>query len=279
MKKTLCVSVWFLLIAASLHAADDDFAGRLRKAQAAHDAAQSASILEDWKAARPSDPEYYIAAANDLLDHAPQAGSAADDSASPEQQAVDLLKEGVARAPERMDLYLGLALIYEHTDDSAALLADLTDMATYANAHSGRVYGRGGKPYPTPVDQNLSRQIDSIATRYYARETDAGYQTFHDLARLEIEAFSNCEYGYNLMGVYYSMVKDDAKLALANYEHAVKLAPRDSSAWINVGLVHKQAGEKQPAVTAFLKVVELNNDPDCVRQAKAQLAKLNVKTK
>ena len=76
------------------------------------------------------------------------------------------------------------------------------------------------------------------------------------------------------MGIYYSTIEKKPRLALENYEHALKLVPNDSLVWINVGVVHNIAGEKKEAVEAFNKVIALNSDPDCVKQAQAELAKL-----
>lgn len=299
MRNALCTLALALSVAATLHADDTDFAERLQKAKADHDAPQSAAILDEWKRARPDDPEYYIAAANDLLDRdagvvistkkaepgdfvvtdqktGRAVGSVAQGMPSPEtnRQAVELLKQGLAKAPARMDIYLGLATLYERLNDSEALLADLSEMAAYANAHPDAVLGRGGRPYPTPVDENLSHQINDIAHHYFARETEADNRTFHELAKLDAEAFPNVEYGYNLLGVYYSAIEVNSKLALENYEQALKIVPDDSLVWINVGVVHGIAGEKEEAVAAFKKVVALNNDAGCVQQAKAELAKL-----
>ena len=78
------------------------------------------------------------------------------------------------------------------------------------------------------------------------------------------------------MGIYYSTIDEKPRLALENYERALKLVPDDSLVWINVGVVHNMAGEKKEAVEAFNRVIALNNDPGCVKQAQAELAKLRV---
>ncbi len=147
-------------------------------------------------------------------------------------------------------------------------------MVAYANTHPGEVLGRGGKPYPAPAAEGLSQQINGIAQHYYERETKAANRTFLALAKLDAEAFPDREYGYNLLGIYYSIIEKKPALALANYERALKIVPDDSLVWINVGVVNRLSGKKKEAVAAFNKVVALNNDASCVSQAKAELAKL-----
>lgn len=289
-----------LLATVTLRAADaGEFAARFQKAKAAQDTTQTAAILDEWKRAQPDDPEYYIAAANDLLDRdsgvivskkkaergdfvvtdpktGRAVGSIAQGMPSPEtnRKAVDLLKQGLAKAPARMDIYLGLAVLHERLDDQKALVADLSAMAAYANAHPGGVLDRGGKPFPPPVDEALAQGINNFAHRCYEHETKAANQTFFALAKLDADAFPNRVYGYNLLGIYYSIIEKNPKLALANYQQALKIVPDDSLVWINVGVVHLIVGEKKEAAAAFNKVVALNNDASCVQQAKAELAKI-----
>ena len=289
-----------LLVAATLHAADaDDFAARLQKAKADHDTTQTTAVLDEWKRTRPDDPEYYIAAANDLLDRdsgvviskkkaekgdfavtdpktGRPVGSIAQGVPSPEsnRQAVGLLRQGLAKAPARMDIYLGLAVLDERLDDSEALLSDLSAMSTYAKAHPDGLLGRQGKPFPTPADQELSQEISRIANHYFQHETVAANRTFHDLAKLDAEAFPDCQPGHNLLGIYSFVIEKNPKLALASFERALQIAPDDSLVWINVGELQRKRGHNKEAATAFNKVVELNNDADCVDQAKAALAKL-----
>ena len=45
------------------------FRARFQAANGAHELEQAEAILNEWKAASPGDPEYYIAAANFVLNH------------------------------------------------------------------------------------------------------------------------------------------------------------------------------------------------------------------
>ncbi len=128
MDRFLCTPVLLLLLAAGTLRAAEDFAARFQKAKAAQDTTQTAAILDEWKRAQPDDPKYYIAAANDLLDResgpmisTKQAGpgdfvvtdektgrpvgSFGPRTPPPEanRKAVELLKQGLSKAPARMD--------------------------------------------------------------------------------------------------------------------------------------------------------------------------------
>ena len=277
----------------------EPYAERFQKAKASGDSKAVQASLDDWKKAQPDDPEFYIAAANyvlgtgtgvtistkpadqgDVVVADPKTkqavGSIGFTAPSPKAygQASTLLKQALEKSPSRMDIYLGLATLYENTGDSKALVDDLSKMAAYVKAHPGAILGREGRPYPEPQDELLAHQINDFADHAYERDTPESHQTFHDLAKLDADAFPACVYGHNLMGIYYSTIEDKPTLALACYERALKLAPTDSLVWMNVGYLHARGGAKKSAGEAFNKVVALDNDPDCVGQAKAELAKL-----
>ena len=297
-QRLLLTASLFLTLSGVVHG-EAAYKERLQKAEAAHDPKQTQAVLDEWKLARPDDPEYYIAAANDALSGAPgvvistkpaakgdfvvadqKTGkavgslSAGKPSAASDHRAIDLLVQGLSKAPDRMDIYLGLGTLYQETNDTGALTKDLSDMAAYAKAHPGKLLGREGKPYPEPTDENLALEINVFASHYFEIGTKETDRVFHDLAQLDADAFPNREYGYNLLGIYYTTVDKDPKLALANYERALKIVPDDSLVWINVGLLHAKDGDRTGAATAFHKVVTLNNDAGCVQQAKSELAKL-----
>lgn len=295
--RVFCLLLLLLAVTTVSHAEDTDFAASFQKAKTARDDKAAETALDDWKHARPDDPEYFIAAANYVLAKGSRveinAGNAApgefavSDSRTGQQyhmsegptpaarqQAVDLLKEAISKAPARIDIYLGLATLYEQSGDAGAVVKELSEMAAYAKAHNGALFYQNGEPYPEPADENLSRAISNFAGRYFKLETKAGDKAFHDLAQLDIDAFPNREYGYNLLGAYYGGVEKNLKLALENYQHALTLVPDDSIVLNNVGVVHRMAGQKKEAIATFKKVIALNNDPGCVKQAKAELAKL-----
>ncbi len=286
----------FLLLATTTRA-QDDYAVRFEKANAANDVKQSAAILKEWKHTRPDDPEYYLAAAQDVLNKntrleitqqvspgdfvgkdpvTGQAWAIHDGTPSPAalRQAIDLLKEAISKAPSRIDIYLNLARLYEDAGDDAAVVKELSEMVAYARAHAGALHDTEGKPYPEPVDEKLSYAISGIAGRYFLHETKEANQTFLELAKLDLGSFPDCEYGYNLMGNYYCSIDQNPKLALESYEHALRFDPNDSLVWHNIGVVHMIAGDKEEAIKAFEKVVALNNDPEYLELAKKHLARL-----
>ncbi len=300
MKNLRCLLLVSVLTATTtLRAEDAGFYARFLKAFDDHDDTRIAAVLDEWKRAQPDDPEYYVAAANILLEKESgvvmstkqakgddlvvadqktgrSVGSISRREPSPEanRKAVELLKQGLAKGPARMDIYLGLATLYERLDDSEALLAELSAMAAYANAHPGELLGRQGKPYPTPVKEELSHQISNFAGHYFDRETPAANKTFRALAQLDADAFPDSVYGHNLLGVFYSIIEKNLPLAMANYERALEIVPDDSLVWTNFGEVNLLAGKEKEAIDAFDRVVALDNDPESVRRAKDKLARI-----
>ena len=295
----------FFLVAAALSgwliasAGADDYRAQFQQARADHDNRLAQTTLDAWKAAQPDDPEYYIAAANFLLSQAggmsvstkkagpddfvvadqktgQAAGSMSFSSPSPATYkiAIYLLKTGLQKAPQRVDIRLGLAALYEQMGTRPAVLAELTELTAYAKAHHDTLQGKDGVPYPAPVDGNLALEISGFAQRYLDANTRDNDQIFHDLAKLDAATYPDAVYGHNLLGIYYTVVDKQPKLALESYDRALRIAPNDSYVWMNVGLLNATEKDKPKAAAAFTRIVELNNDPDCVRQAKDELAKL-----
>lgn len=284
------------LLLAVVASGEDDFRQKFQTAKQAHDEKQVQAALGEWKRVRPDDPEYFIAAANHVLnagvtisrkkaapgdfviaDKAGKAvGSLSAGAPSPDayKQAVELLKQALVKSPQRIDIYLGLATLYHDMGNPKALVEDLAAMAAYGKAHVDTVQGKDGQPYPRPVDKNLALAINGFAERYFQSDTAESNQAFFDLAKLDAEAFPGCEYGHNLLGVYYTTIDKKPPLALASFERALKIVPNDSLVWNNVAMLHERNGDKSKAREAFQKIVKLNNDADCVEQAKSHLAEL-----
>jgi Flp pilus assembly protein TadD len=58
----------------------------------------------------------------------------------------------------------------------------------------------------------------------------------------------------------HPLTREDFTAALAFFKDAVKDAPEDPDAWFRLGLCYEKAGEKDEAITQYLKAVELKPD-------------------
>lgn len=293
-----CLAAHWLAAAPVAPAGAVDYPARLEAAKAERNAPQAEAVLAEWKAAQPDDPEHDIAAANYLLSQ--QAGlsittkkagrnelviadknghevgsiAGARPSAAAYRQAIDLLQEGLSKAPGRIDIHLGLATLYQESGAPKEMVEQFTRMTAYAREHADALLGKGGKPFPEPAREDLAHAISNFARRAFELSTKEGDETFRALAQLDIEAFPDREYGYNLMGVYYSTIEKNSPLAIENYRRALKLVPDDALVWVNVGVIQARSGRKKEASDAFEKAIALNNDPESVERAKAELARL-----
>ena len=296
---TLTLVILFSLCPLAGSRAAEDYRTQFQTARDAHEDGKAQAVLDGWKSARPDDPEYYISAANYLLNKAggvvvsrqgaapggfvitdPKTGqavgslSAGAPSAPTYQAAVDLLKQALTKSPQRLDIHLGLATLYRRMDDPKAVVSTLAALAAYAKAHPEQLQWKEGAPYPSPINHHLALAINDFARDYFDSDTPASNQALHDLAQLDADSYPDEVYGHNLLGVYYTAVDKQPKLALASYARALKLVPDDSYVWMNVGLLQARQKDNKKAAEAFRKIVELNNDPSCVEQAKSELAKL-----
>ena len=216
--RIFCAAAQLFAVAAVVCAGNADYRARFQAANGAHEPEQAEAILNEWKAARPGDPEYYIAAANFVLNQESSVSistktagpgdfvvadqktgrevgsiSTSAPSTAAYQQAIGLLKKALSKAPARIDIYLGLATLYQDSGGPGELVKELSAMAGYANQHPGTLLYKDGKPYPEPARENLSHAINNFARRCFEAGTKQGDETFHSLAQLAVNAFPDRE--------------------------------------------------------------------------------------
>ncbi len=279
--------------------AAEDFPTRLERAEASRQYAECEAIIASWEKQEPDNPDCYIAGANYYARRAgeiisinytapgkgryvlkdPKTGKSVAEmslSAGTEEmnKAIALLNKANKRFPLRLDVWLGVAQIYEHAERDKEQLEALRRLAKYLKTQPQGLLGRGGRPYPPPIRENLAHQFSNFAGRAFARKTPAGIRQFHALGDLTATTFPDAVYGFNLLGNYYSLIEKNFRLAVENYRKALAITPTDSLVWCNLGETYRQAGQGAESRKALRKVLELNNDPSTVELAKKLLAEL-----
>ena len=174
-------------VAAVVWGGNADYRGaRFQAANGAHEPEQAEAILNEWKAASPDDPEYYIAAANSVLNQessvsisTKKAGpgdfvvadqktgrevgssSTSPPSTAAYQQAIGLLKEALSKAPARIDItsaWPRCIRIRAVRRTREGIVGD----GRLRESHPGTLLYKDGKPYPEPARENLSHAISNL---------------------------------------------------------------------------------------------------------------------
>ena len=163
----------------------DGFREQFRAAFKAGDLVGAEKVLADWEKATPKDPDLYVARFNFLLNKATKrtsvpapavaAGPAAAATSRPAvvvvsydpatmAQAAAVLKQGIALAPERLDMRMGLAKSYEMAGQPAPLLQTIRE-ALAARKNGGKPWlWRDGAPLPGPEQAFVPAAIEPFAS-------------------------------------------------------------------------------------------------------------------
>lgn len=271
---------------------------------------QALDLLEGWKATHgESDPQYWVAGANiwqqlgttptvevtalppgeykaDLEknkglvisdpDSGKPVGTIADGRPTfdPEKikKAISFLDEGIRRNPYRLDIFVGRAHLYRTMDDLDGELAALDHLVKDPKPKNGMYETRAGHQLKGKLEEF---QLEMLTA--YAREhLEAGNQkALQAVAELIMRSFPKQPHGYNIVGVL-ARIRNDYPEAIKWYLKALEQEPSDSLVLSNLAYCYLQMGDTKSAVLQFRRIVELQNDPELVKQAKEELGKLKM---
>ena len=247
----------------------DGFREQFRAAFKSGDVAAADKVLTEWEKATPKDPDLYVARFNFLLNKAtkrtpvpsapvaPAAGTAAPaqrpaaimvsyDPATMAQAAA-VLKQGIALAPERLDMRMGLAKSYEMAGQSAPLLQTIRE-ALEARENGGKPWlWRDGAPLPAPENAFVPAAIEPFASNYWKQPGDKGLENGRSIAELMEKYFPQNSLGYFNMGVYYAHLHKTQE-SYEKMQQADALDPNNISTLMNLTRMAIELKEKDKAL-------------------------------
>ena len=250
----------------------DGFREQFRAAFKAGDLVGAEKVLTDWEKATPKDPDLYVARFNFLLNKAtrrtpvPAApvapGTAASAAPGPQAvmvnynlatmaQAAAVLKQGIALAPERLDMRMGLAKSYEMVGQSAPLLQTIRETLEARKSGGKPWLWRDGVPLPGPENAFVPAAIEPFASNYWKQPGDKGLENGRPIAELMEQYFPQNSLGYFNMGVYYAHLHKTQE-SYEKMQQADALDPNDISTLMNLTRMAIELKQKDKA-TAYMK--------------------------
>ena len=244
----------------------DGFREQFRAAFKAGDLAGAEKVLTAWEKATPKDPDLYVARFNFLLNKAtrrtlmpaqPAAAGVPAMAARPAvvllsydpatmAQAAAVLKQGIALAPERLDMRMGLAKSYEMAGQPAPLLQTIRE-ALEARKNGGKPWlWRDGVPLPAPENAFVPAAIEPFASNYWKQPGDKGLENGRPIAELMEQYFPQNSLGYFNMGVYYAHLHKTQE-SYEKMQQADALDPNDISTLMNLTRMAIELKEKDKA--------------------------------
>jgi len=284
-----------LLLAPILRAADEDYSAKyqtLRDKKAAD--AEVEALLTEWRAKKSDDPEAWVASANyyfnkrqlNISRKKPEAGdiplkkedTGEEGSVSlpldPEnaKKAADLLEEATKKFSDRLDIWCGLAFIYQESGNFDSQMGTLQKMVVYAKAHPANLLWMGDK-ISDPPDKFIPEKLHGYAIYYEKKETEDDDKRFLKVAQFSAEQYPNHPYALNDVALYYSVEGDNEKTR-EWLEKAHKVDPKDALVLVNLGRVSSDMGDDANAKKYYEEAVKAEPNGENAQEAKDALAEL-----
>ena len=198
---------------------------------------EAKAVVAQWEKAQPKDPDLYVAKFNLILSDAEvltvstkpaqsggisikdpktgkEVGSLGGGGYNPikVQQAMEVLRKGLALAPDRLDIRFGLAKAAEFKLDPAQQVELLREALAWRASAAGQPWRwRDGGPLPAPEEAFVPGSLEQYMVPYWQSETAEDYRYGLALAELLVKYYPGSSLGYFNKGNYYAFAKNDAE--------------------------------------------------------------------
>lgn len=189
------------------------------------------------------------------------------------QKGIDLLEKTVVQYPYRVDIWLGLAYIHQQLKQYPQMLDVLGRACAYTSAHPKGLVGKDGKKIPDNSEKFMVQCLQDYCVDFSQTGDPKDMEKVYQISQIMVKDYPKNSFGYDNIGGYYA-AEGKWQEAKKYYTTARDLAPKDSLEWNNLGSVYRHLGDKAEATKCYKKVVELNDDPDLVKEVKGILEKL-----
>jgi tetratricopeptide (TPR) repeat protein len=277
-------------------AAEQDYAARFKELREQKADAQIEPLLNEWREKRPNDPDAWITSANyyfnqrqvmistkkpqkgdfSLTDKktGKQAGSISFESdKAATNRAVELLQQATTKFPDRLDIWCGLAFVYQESGDFDSEFSTLQRMVSYARDHMAQLRWLNGENLPEPADHFIPEKLHSYGMYYEKNENPEDDQRFLKIATFAAEQFPGHPYAFNDVALYYSIAGDNARTR-EWLEKAHKTDPKDMLVLMNLGQICSKLGDNRAAQKWYQEVLKVDPEGEYAQQATNALAKL-----
>lgn len=255
-------------------------------------------FLEHTRNTEVDNPEWYVSAANfyysksdsyvNISTKPPEAGdvaltespsgqvagsiSAAPPNADDVSTAVEILRRGLQRFPDRLDMRFGLAHILQSARDADKEIVVLEETAQYAATHATQLRWMHDGDLPSPAEQFIPETLQSYAKYYFDQEDPAGSAYALAISALSMRFYPKHPYAYNSLAVYW-YTKNDLTKALAYLRQAHDRDPNDPLVLYNLANISRELGDAPEARRYFELVLACKTTETDLRMAAQQ--KLN----
>jgi tetratricopeptide (TPR) repeat protein len=280
-------------------ASGQQYARRYRQLLDQHAEGQIEPLLTEWREKAPDDPDAWITSANyyfnerqtnisqkkpgpgDITLTDKKTGKIAG-SISFEQtegsikRAADLLEEATTKFPDHLDIWCGLAFMYQESGNFDSELSTLKKMVAYAREHPTQLKWLKGEPLGEPADKFVADKLHEYGLYYEKKENADDDERRFQISSLAAQQYPSDVNAWIDIGSHYANI-GDWKKAIDSFEKARALKPKSQMILVNLARFSLELKDNAGARKYFEE--GLNADPkgEYAKEAKEALRKLKKK--
>jgi tetratricopeptide (TPR) repeat protein len=266
-------------------ASGQEYARRYRQLLDQHAEGQIEPLLTEWREKAPDDPDAWITSANYYFNQPQMTISTLDEKGKPAgslsleqvkggvKRAVDLLQEATTKFPDHLDIWCGLAFMYQESGDFDNELSTLKKMVAYAREHPTQLKWLKGEPLGEPADKFVPDKLHEYGLYYAKKENPEDDKRWFQISTLATEQYPNHPEGFNDSAGYWADIGEWQK-AREMFEKALQINPKSVGVLVNLGNASVEMKDFAGARKYFEEALKL--DPND-QEAKAALRKLKKK--
>jgi tetratricopeptide (TPR) repeat protein len=280
-------------------ASGQEYARRYRQLLDQHAEGQIEPLLTEWREKAPDDPDAWITSANYYFNQGqvnmstkkagPGDFKLTDKKTGKEtgsiffeqdkagvKRAADLLEEATTKFPDHLDIWCGLAFMYQESGHFDNELSTLKKMVGYAREHPAQLKWLKGEPLKEPADKFIPEKLHEYGQYYEEKENAEDDKRWFQISLLATEQYPNQAEGFNDVAGYYVDIGEWQK-AREQIEKAHQLNPKSVGAVMNLAKVSVEMKDFSSARKYFEEALKLEPNGQYAKEAKEALRKLKKK--
>ena len=280
-------------------ASGQEYARRYRQLLDQHAEAQIEPMLTEWREKAPDDPEAWVASANYYFNQrqtnisakkpgpgditltdkktGKMAGSIAfEQDRAGMNRAAELLQEATTKFPDHLDIWCGLAFMYQDSGDFDNELSTLKKMVAYAREQPTQLKWLKGAPLGEPADQFVPEKLHEYGQYYQKKENAEDDKRWFQISTLATEQYPKYAEGFNDAAGYWVDIGEWQK-ARELLEKAHQLNPKSVGALMNLGNVSVEMKDFSSARKFYEEALKLEPNGEYAPEAKQALRNLKKK--
>jgi tetratricopeptide (TPR) repeat protein len=279
-------------------ASGQEFAHRYRQLVDQYAEREIEPLLTEWREKAPDDPDAWITSANyyfnqrqpNISTKKPGPGDITltdkkgkltgsisfEQNKADMKRAADLLEEATTKFPDHLDIWCGLAFMYQETGDFENELSTLKKMVAYAREHPTQLKWLKGEPLDEPADKFVPDKLHEYGSYYEKKENAEDAKRWFQISTLASQQYPSDVNVWIDIGGYYADM-GEWKNAIDSFEKARSLNPKSQMILVNLARFSLELKDNAGARKYFEEGLNVDPKGEYAQEAKEALRKLKKK--